>query len=102
MAVSRSDNEEEYFARIEFEKRRKILEDQQLALEDAERVRLKELHHMRCPKCGMELQEIELRGVKVDKCFGCEGIWLDAGELEILSKLDKPASDRLLSLFRRE
>ena len=94
------DKEEEYFARIEFEKRRKILEEQERALEEAEKIRLRELHYMRCPKCGMELQEIELRNVKVDKCFTCEGIWLDAGELETLVQMEKNLSDKVLGIFK--
>ncbi|MBK6916071.1 MAG: zf-TFIIB domain-containing protein [Deltaproteobacteria bacterium] len=40
---------------------------------------------MHCPKCGMELSEITFRGVKVDKCFACGGVWLDDGELEELA-----------------
>ncbi|MCH9683390.1 MAG: zf-TFIIB domain-containing protein [Deltaproteobacteria bacterium] len=40
---------------------------------------------MRCPKCGMPLDEITFRGVKVDKCFGCGGVYLDDGELEELA-----------------
>ena len=98
--TSSIDKEEEYFARIEFEKRRKILEEQERALEEAEKIRLKELHFMRCPKCGMELQEIELRGVKVDKCFTCEGVWLDAGELETLVQMEKKMSDKVLGIFK--
>ena len=92
--------EEEYFAKVEIEKRRKLLEEQQQSLEEAEKTRLKELHHMRCPKCGMELHEIELRGVKIDKCFSCEGMWLDAGELETLSLMEKKVSDKVLGIFK--
>ena len=50
-----------------------------------ERERLKELHWMCCPKCGGELDEITFRGVKVDKCFACGGVYLDDGELEQLA-----------------
>ena len=51
----------------------------------AEREALKKLHHMHCPKCGSALDEITFRGVRVDKCFACGGVWLDDGELEELS-----------------
>ena len=34
----------------------------------------------------MELKEINVRGVEVDRCFSCNGTWLDAGELEKLAK----------------
>ncbi len=95
-----SDKEEEYFAKLEFEKRRKLLEEQEKAIEAAEKSRLKELHYMRCPKCGMELQEIELRNVKIDKCFSCEGIWLDTGELNTLMAMDKKMSDKVLGIFK--
>ena len=54
-------------------------------LPDMERERLRELHWMRCPKCGAELQEIVFRSVKVDKCFACGGVYLDDGELEQLA-----------------
>ena len=40
---------------------------------------------MHCPKCGSALDEIMFRGVRVDKCFACGGVWLDDGELEELS-----------------
>ncbi len=35
-----------------------------------ERESLRAQHWMRCPKCGVQLDEITFRGVKVDKCFG--------------------------------
>ena len=54
-------------------------------LSDEERERLRALHWMRCPKCGLHLDEITFRDVKVDKCFGCGGVYLDDGELEQLA-----------------
>lgn len=82
-----SEREEEYFAKQELERRRRIIEEEQLQLADEERRKLKELHYMRCPKCGMELIEIDFKGVKLDKCSSCAGVWLDCGELqEVLGK----------------
>jgi hypothetical protein len=81
-----SDTEEEYFARENAERLRKLAAEQKKSLADAEREKLRQLHHMRCPKCGMELGEITVRGVQVDRCFSCNGTWLDAGELEKLAK----------------
>jgi hypothetical protein len=40
----------------------------------------------RCPRCGVELIEVERENVKVDLCKQCSGIWLDAGELEALER----------------
>lgn len=40
---------------------------------------------MHCPACKDEvLVALELDQVEVDYCTGCRGIWLDAGELELL------------------
>lgn len=47
-----------------------------------ERQRLRDLHFMKCPKCGHDMNEEDLEGVKVDRCSFCEGIYLDAGELD--------------------
>lgn len=49
---------------------------------EAERTRLRETHFMKCPKCGHDLREEDLLAVKVDRCTFCEGIFLDAGEIE--------------------
>ncbi len=47
-----------------------------------ERQRVKKLHFMKCPKCGHDLAERDLEGVTVDQCSFCEGVLLDAGELD--------------------
>ncbi len=39
---------------------------------------------MKCPKCQADMITLELEGVEIDYCEECGGIWLDAGELEIL------------------
>ena len=97
-----SEREEEYFARIEFERKKKLEEEKQSELVKEDKERLKELHHMKCPKCGMGLIEIDYKGIKVDKCSGCEGVWLDAGELEAVAKLEKTGIDKLFSIFTKK
>ena len=39
---------------------------------------------MDCPVCKYEMITLELQDVEVDHCTMCGGIWLDAGELEVL------------------
>jgi hypothetical protein len=70
---------------MKLEQQREQAEKRRAEVKDEERKRLKELHWMRCAKCGAELTEIEFRGVKVDKCFNCGGVYLDDGELEQLA-----------------
>ncbi|MCL4476090.1 MAG: zf-TFIIB domain-containing protein [Nitrospirae bacterium] len=96
-----SEREAEYIARMEFEKKKKTEEEKHRLLKAEEKKRLRDLHHMRCPKCGMELIEIDYKEIKVDKCSECEGIWLDAGELEAVSKLEKGGLDKLFGVFRK-
>jgi len=67
-----------------------------------EREWLKELHYMKCPKCGMNLVEIEYRSIKVDRCSACEGVWLDKGEMKAVADLDKSLLDKLYSAFATE
>ena len=50
----------------------------------AERQRLKDLHYMKCPKCGHDLKVETLDAVEIDRCSHCEGFFVDAGELEQL------------------
>ena len=86
---------------LEFERKKKIEDEKYYKLAEEEKKRLKELHFMKCPKCGIERIEIDYKSTKIDKCSGCEGVWLDAGELEALSKLEKTGLDKLFSVFKR-
>jgi len=101
MPVKPSETEEEFFARKEYERLRKTQEESQKKLATEQRAKEKELHYMKCPKCGMNLVEIDYKKIKVDKCSECEGIWLDAGELEMVVQMDKGSLDKLFSVFSR-
>jgi len=93
-----SDNEEEYFAKQEIALRRKMAEERQAKVAAEERATARALHFMKCPKCGMQLEEISFGKVLIDKCFNCQGVWLDAGELEKTSAKDAGFLGRLFSL----
>ncbi|MBE0596714.1 MAG: zf-TFIIB domain-containing protein [Desulfuromonadales bacterium] len=101
MVLKPSGKEEEFFAREAYEKQRKLHEERHRALAAEEKKRLKELHFMQCPKCGMELVEIDYRTIKIDKCSECAGVWLDAGELEEIAKMEKTGLDKLFSAFKK-
>ena len=59
-------------------------EDEARRLEEAAQKR--QLHWMKCPKCGEPLQERSFQKIQIDQCTGCNGIWLDPGELEQVAK----------------
>ena len=40
---------------------------------------------MECPKCHSEMEEVTYgRGLVIDRCTNCKGIWFDTGEAEAL------------------
>lgn len=54
---------------------------------------------MDCPVCNNAMITLELQDVEIDYCTDCGGIWLDAGELEILlGEPDKAA--KLINSFK--
>jgi len=104
MPVKPTSSEEEYFALENAEKKRKLALAEAKKMAEAERKKQRELHHMHCPKCGMHLQEIAYRGVAIDKCFSCNGMWLDEGELEKLGGGNGEPGyvERIIGFFTRK
>ncbi len=100
MPLKPSEREEEYFARQQAELKRKLAEEARARLEAEERERARQLHYMKCPKCGMDLQEIVFGDVRVDNCFSCGGIWLDEGELDAILQKEAGFLRKLRNLFR--
>lgn len=41
---------------------------------------------MKCPKCEIEMDVKDYKGVKIDKCPNCKSVFLDGGELEKIEK----------------
>lgn len=91
--------EDEYFVRQELERRKAWAAERAAKMAAEERLRLKELHYMKCPKCGMDLHTIELHGVKLDRCTSCDGTFFDKGELEQVMQQGGSFFARLVSLF---
>ncbi len=97
--------EDEWFRQNEAElleaarRAREKREKERAAHEKAEeRRRRKELHFMKCPKCGHDMKEEKLQGIAVDRCTFCEGVYFDAGELEEI--LARQTSESRRGLFR--
>ena len=91
MTSSGYSREEEYFYKRNkelIERKRKELDRQRAARSQAESGGT---HWMRCPKCGERMEEIGLAQIKVERCTGCQGLYLDHGELETLLQSQDPA-----------
>lgn len=54
---------------------------------------------MDCPVCKNAMITLELAEVEIDYCTDCGGIWLDAGELELLLG-DSEKTEQLLNSFK--
>ena len=54
---------------------------------------------MDCPVCKNAMITLELADVEIDYCTDCSGIWLDAGELELLLA-DAETAQQLLQSFK--
>ena len=96
-----SRNEDEYFVKLDAE----LIKARRERLDAERRARERAQHHMKCPKCGADLKEREMHGVKVDACPDCHGVWLDQGEVELLaqhreSNVSRVISDLLRVRFR--
>ncbi len=92
--------EEEYFAREDLAKIQKLAEETRSKMALDEQEKLKQLHWMHCAKCGHELHAIPFRGLTIDKCFHCGGVFLDNGELEKLAGGESGFMNAVLSLFK--
>ena len=70
--------EDEYFVRKERELLEKMKAKQQAEAQQA----AKEAAELKCPRCGAPMKESTFQKIVIDQCTACNGVWLDAGEIE--------------------
>ena len=88
-----SRGEEEYFAKQDAELIKQMREKLDKERVEAER----KSHFMKCPKCGADMKEEDKGHVKVDICPDCGGMFLDAGELELMRKVESSGGKNIIS-----
>jgi len=75
------ENEKEFLEQLRKKREARIKEA--LAHEDKKKQEeLKKTHWMCCPKCGHAMKSQDYKGIEVDVCTLCEGVYFDRGELE--------------------
>ena len=74
--------EEDYFRR----KEKEAIEKMRAKMAEEEQTRQAEASLLQCPKCNGTLVETSFEDIKIDRCSSCSGVWLDAGELESITK----------------
>ena len=80
--------ESKYIREKEAAQREKLKQERDAAKKAQE----KEAHWMKCPKCGSDMVEKEMDNVMIDQCTECQGIYFDAGELELVLKREEGKS----------
>lgn len=88
-----SRNEDEYFAKQDAE----LIKQMRAKLDKEREQNERKAHFMKCPKCGADMKEEEHGPVKVDICPDCHGMFLDAGEMELLQKAQGSGGKTLMS-----
>lgn len=83
-----SKQEDEFIAKEEAEKVKRLHEKLIEEEKAKEKAKVQAACYMRCPKCGGHLETIAFKGVEIDRCTSCSGVWLDEGELEKLAGTD--------------
>ena len=78
-------NEEEYFVRENAE----LIKKMRALLDEERRLVQKADYHMKCPRCGRQLEERQFDDLKVDVCSKCHGVWIDQGEMRLLRHIQE-------------
>lgn len=72
-----SHNEDEYFAKENVEKLRRLHQEEVDKLDDARKAQLKAEFSNRCPSCGLTMQKLpSYQGVTLLRCFNCGGAFV--------------------------
>lgn len=81
-----------------WDERKKALENQYFHNEEQAKIEklraeareaiIREYCRNRCPKCGEPIKALTFRGVPLDQCPGCGGVWLGPRDLQRLSEKD--------------
>ena len=90
-----SRNEDEYFAKQDAE----LIKQMRAKLDEDRLAQERKAHFMKCPKCGNDLKEEAHGSVHVDVCASCGGMWLDAGELDLMRQMEKSSKGGIRGIF---
>lgn len=92
MATERkpSDQEDEYFAREDAERLRKLHAEEMARLKQSEKDALRKVHHGRCSNCGALMVPERISGATILHCPACGGAFLDRASWEFIHANAEP------------
>ena len=92
-----SRNEDEYFLKHDAE----LIKEMRSRLDRERAAAERRAHWMKCPNCGADLKETEYHHTKVDLCPECRGMWINAGEIDMIGQVkENRVSDFVRDLFK--
>jgi len=98
--VSDRNLEDEYFQRLNTEKKAQLKKEMDTNEATEARAAAKELHYHMCGKCGASMDSKVYRGVEIEQCPECGSVLLDPGELQQLAGEDNSGVvSSFLSIF---
>ncbi|TMA77417.1 MAG: hypothetical protein E6J58_09705 [Deltaproteobacteria bacterium] len=103
MTIERPSNfEDEYFARENAERLRKLHYEEQKRLRQSEKDALRALHAGRCSQCGALMVPEDAGGVRILHCPACGGAFLDKATWHFLHAHSEPhrVIDAVLNWFK--
>ena len=103
MARKTTENEDEYFAREDAERLRKLHAEEQARLAQHEKDALRTLHAGRCSNCGAMMVPEKAGAVQILHCPACGGAFLDRRAWEFMHQHAEPHRivEAVLNWFRQ-
>jgi uncharacterized protein len=86
----RNNQEEEYFAREDAERIRKLHAEEQSRLKQSEKEALRKLHAGRCSECGALMVPEKISGATILHCPACGGAFLDRASWDYIHAHAEP------------
>lgn len=94
-------NENEYFELEDIEKLHKIRVKKESEENEKKMANEKEIHFMKCSRCGQNLTHSKFGFVSIDKCNNCEAIVISKDELEKFLSEGHSLLKPLIDMFRK-
>lgn len=92
--------ETEHFIREENASKHLLREQQKREHKKAQNEELKNLHYMKCPKCGHDLVSKRLSYIDVDQCSSCGVLVLEPNDIDRFITEEKSVLKTFIDFFQ--
>jgi ribosomal protein L37AE/L43A len=94
------DLEADYFIREDAVSKHRLSEEHKRQHKKALDEKLKALHHMKCPKCGHDLETKRLSYIDIDQCTSCGSIVLAPVDIDRFIAEEKSILKTFIDFFK--